>query len=71
MPAKELYFVGASFENLRSFPEDARREAGHQLYLVQLGDDLMTGSQWLRLVPGVRDSNTHNARASGALSEQA
>ena len=35
--AKALYWVGWSREDLRDFPEDARREAGHQLHLVQLG----------------------------------
>lgn len=34
---KNLFFVGASLEALRSFPHDARREAGHQLHLIQLG----------------------------------
>ena len=37
--AKALYWVGRSREDLREFPEDARREAGHQLHLVQLGLD--------------------------------
>jgi phage-related protein len=34
---KRLYWVGRSREDLRDFPEDARREAGHQLHQVQLG----------------------------------
>ena len=29
--------MGRSLDELRDFPEEARREAGHQLYLVQLG----------------------------------
>ena len=29
--------MGRSREDLRGFPEDVRREAGHQLHLVQLG----------------------------------
>jgi phage-related protein len=29
--------VGRSLEDLRDFPEEARREAGHQLHLVQIG----------------------------------
>ncbi len=37
MPSKELFWVGSALEDLREFPEDARREAGHQLHLVQLG----------------------------------
>ena len=35
--AKDLYWVGRSLEDLRAFPEQARREAGHALHLVQLG----------------------------------
>ncbi len=38
MAVKDLYFVGASLSELRDFPEDARREAGHQLHLIQLGE---------------------------------
>jgi phage-related protein len=36
MPGKDL-LVGSALDDLRDFPEDARREAGHQLHLVQLG----------------------------------
>ena len=37
MPGKDLFWVGSSLSDLRAFPEDARREVGHQLHLVQLG----------------------------------
>ncbi|MFL5582544.1 MAG: XRE family transcriptional regulator [Gemmatimonadaceae bacterium] len=37
MAAKALYWLGSSLEDTRDFPEDARRIAGHQLHLVQLG----------------------------------
>lgn len=37
MTAKELSWVGSSLDDIRDFPEEARREAGHQLHLVQLG----------------------------------
>jgi phage-related protein len=37
MPGKDLFWVGSSLSDLRAFPEDARREAGHQLHLVQVG----------------------------------
>jgi phage-related protein len=36
---KLLSFLGSSLDDLRAFPETARREAGHQLYLVQCGLD--------------------------------
>jgi phage-related protein len=37
MPEKPLYWLGASLEDLRAFPKEARRAAGHQLDLVQQG----------------------------------
>jgi len=36
---KPIVFRGDSREALRSFPESARRRAGHQLEMVQLGRD--------------------------------
>jgi phage-related protein len=34
---KAVFWVGSSLDDLRAFPEDARRIAGHQLHLVQVG----------------------------------
>jgi phage-related protein len=36
---KPVSFLGSSLDDLRAFPETARREAGHQLDLVQRGLD--------------------------------
>jgi phage-related protein len=36
---KPLSFLGSSLDDLRAFPETARREAGHQLDQVQRGFD--------------------------------
>lgn len=36
---KPLSFLGSSLDDLRTFPEAARREAGHQLDQVQRGLD--------------------------------
>jgi phage-related protein len=36
---KPLSFLGSSLDDLRTFPEAARREAGHQLDQVQRGRD--------------------------------
>jgi phage-related protein len=36
---KRLSFLGSSLDDLRAFPETARREAGHQLDRVQRGLD--------------------------------
>jgi len=32
---KDLYFVGTSQDDMRGFPEDAKKMAGYQLHLVQ------------------------------------
>jgi phage-related protein len=37
MAEKPVFWMGSSLDDLRAFPEDARRIAGHQLHLVQLG----------------------------------
>ena len=37
MREKPLAWLGASLDDVRAFPEDARREAGHQLGRVQQG----------------------------------
>jgi phage-related protein len=34
---KELFWIGSTLEDLRAFPPDARRIAGHELHLVQQG----------------------------------
>ena len=39
MAEKPVFWVGSSLDDLRAFPEDARRIAGHQLHLVQFGLD--------------------------------
>jgi phage-related protein len=38
-PARKVKFCGSSRADLRRFPEDARREAGQQLFQVQLGGE--------------------------------
>ncbi|MBN9568619.1 MAG: type II toxin-antitoxin system RelE/ParE family toxin [Alphaproteobacteria bacterium] len=52
---KRLVFLGDSLEELRSFPEGVRKEAGVQLHKVQLG---LEPSDWkfMRTIgPGVRE----------------
>jgi phage-related protein len=39
MALKRVTFHGDSLDRLRDFPEDARREAGHEVYQVQMGRD--------------------------------
>ena len=39
MTEKVLRWLGTARDDLRVFPQEARRIAGHQLHLVQLGSE--------------------------------
>lgn len=52
---KRLTFLGDSLAQLRSFPEDARKEAGVQLHKVQLGLDPSDWKPMSTVGPGVRE----------------
>ena len=59
--AKLLKFCGSSLDDLRNFPEDARREAGYQLDQVQNGRD---PDDWKSMPPvgsGVREIRIREA----------
>jgi len=59
MAERTLVWVGSSLEDIRRFPDDARRLAGHELHLVQQG---MTPSDWKVLPsvgPGVYEIRIH------------
>ena len=49
MAEKPLLWLGSSRADVRAFPDEARREAGHELYKVQQGEE---PSDWKPL-PGV------------------
>ena len=57
--AKDLYWVGRSREDLRAFPEAVRREAGHELHLVQLGLDPDDWRPMPSVGPGVVEIRIH------------
>ena len=59
MPAKPLLWVGAALEDLRQFPEDARRIAGHQLHLLQLGIAPEDWKPMASVGPGVYELRIH------------
>ncbi|CAN7635307.1 type II toxin-antitoxin system RelE/ParE family toxin [Pararhizobium sp. LjRoot238] len=52
---KRLEFLGDSLEQLRDFPEDARKEAGVQLHKVQLGLDPSDWKPMTSVGAGVRE----------------
>jgi phage-related protein len=59
MMAKPLKFVGSSLDDLRNFPDEARRGAGFELRAVQNG---LEPSDWrpMRAVgPGVQEIRIH------------
>ena len=52
---KRLEFLGNSLDQLRSFPESTRKEAGVQLYKVQLGLEPSDWKPMKTIGPGVRE----------------
>ena len=65
MAAKRITFHGDSLERLRDFPEDARREAGHELYQVQIGREPTDWRPMSTIGAGVREIRIRDA--SGAF----
>ena len=54
-----MFWVGSSRDDLRAFPEDVRRIAGHQLHLVQLGLDPADWKPMPSIGPGVSELRIH------------
>ncbi len=52
---KPLVFLGDALEQLRDFPEDARRQAGVQLHKIQLGLEPNDWKPMATIGPGVRE----------------
>jgi len=57
--AKPLRFVGASLDDLRNFPDEARRDAGFQLRAVQNGLDPSDWKSIHAVGPGVKEIRIH------------
>lgn len=55
MPMKPLRFVGSSLDDLRSFPAEARRQAGFELYAIQRGLDPSDWKPMKTVGSGVRE----------------
>ncbi len=56
---KPIQWLGSSRADLRAFPADARRVAGFQLHLVQLGSDPNDWKPLRSVGPGVREIRVH------------
>ena len=52
---KDIVFLGDSLKRLREFPEDARRDAGHQLREVQKGKEPTDWKPMATVGSGVRE----------------
>ena len=55
-----LSFLGTSLDELRAFPQEARREAGYQLDQVQQGLDPDDWKPMPSIGPGVREVRVRN-----------
>lgn len=56
---KPLRFVGSSLDDLRSFPAEARREAGFELYAIQRGLEPTDWRAMKEVGLGVREIRIH------------
>jgi phage-related protein len=56
---KPLQFVGSSLDDLRDFPEEARRAAGFELRAIQNGFEPSDSKPMQAVGPGVREIRIH------------
>ncbi len=61
MATKPVTFHGDSLERVRDFPDEARREAGHELYQVQKGYDPSDWKPMPTIGAGVREIRIRDA----------
>jgi phage-related protein len=61
MAVKPVTFHGDSLDRLRDFPVDARRDAGHELYQVQIGVDPGDWKAMTTIGAGVREIRIRDA----------
>ena len=64
-PEKELRWIGSALEDLKAFPDDARRTAGFQLRRIQHGMDPENWKPFDEVGAGVREVRL--AEDSGAF----
>jgi phage-related protein len=61
MAFKPVTFHADSLDRLRDFPDDVRREAGHELYQVQKGHDPSDWKPMSTIGTGVREIRMRDA----------
>ena len=60
MPMKSLNFAGSSLDDLRNFPDEARRAAGFELRAVQNGLEPSNWKPMQIIGPGVKEIRIHS-----------
>src|SRR5262245_22703028 len=60
-PKKEIRWIGSALDDLRAFPVEARREAGHELNKVQSGLDAFDWKPFNEIGPGTREIRIRDA----------
>ena len=61
MTRKPLHFLGSSLDDLRAFPEEARRDAGFNLDFVQRGMEPLDWKPIQAVGPGVKEIRVRDA----------
>jgi phage-related protein len=56
---KEVYFIAGSKRRIKNFPVEARVDAGHQLWLVQLGEEPDDWRPMQSIGTGVKEIRIH------------
>ncbi len=56
---KALKFIGSSLDDLRNFPDEARRAAGFEFHAVQSGFDPNDWKPMQAIGPGVKEIRIH------------
>ena len=59
MAEKPLFWVGSSLDDIRRFPQDARRIAGHQLHVIQQGLAPADSKPMPNIGPGTYEIRIH------------
>ena len=59
MNAKPLFFMGSSLDDLRNFPEEARKTAGFELRAIQNGFEPVDWKPMSSVGKGVREIRIH------------
>ena len=56
---RPLVWLGSSHDDIRRFPEEARQDAGFELYQVQCGDEPSDWKPALTVATGVKQIRVH------------